>query len=170
MKGWENGAPSLGWHDTVAFLSLPVLLVISQFITQQLMQTQQSQDQQQNNIILKLLPLLIGWFAVNVPAALGIYWVANNVVTTVFTMQIRNSLATADASGSTAVAPPPPSPTFTSKLGEKPSGFARPEVTAPVDAEVVPEKEEAVIASPEETRPSMQGEKKKRKRKKRKRN
>jgi len=170
LKGWENGAPSLGWHDTVAFLSLPVLLVISQFITQQLMQTQQSQDQQQNNIILKLLPLLIGWFAVNVPAALGIYWVTNNIVTTAFTMQIRNSLATADASGSTAVVPPPPSPAFTSKLGEKPSGFARPEVTAPVDAEVVPEKEEAGIASPEETRSSMQGEKKKRKRKKKKRN
>ena len=35
------------------------------------------------NAILKFLPLMIGYFSLNVPAALGIYWVANNFITTV---------------------------------------------------------------------------------------
>jgi hypothetical protein len=32
--------------------------------------------------ILKFLPLMIGWFALNVPAGLGVYWVVNNGLST----------------------------------------------------------------------------------------
>ena len=38
LKVWENGTPSLGWHDTLCYLSIPVILVITQSISQQLMQ------------------------------------------------------------------------------------------------------------------------------------
>ena len=32
------GRPLLGWHDTIAYLVLPVLLVVSQFASQKIMQ------------------------------------------------------------------------------------------------------------------------------------
>jgi YidC/Oxa1 family membrane protein insertase len=33
-------------------------------------------------LALKFLPLMIGWFALNVPSGLGLYWLANSVFTT----------------------------------------------------------------------------------------
>ena len=30
----------------------------------------------------RFLPFMLGWFALNAPAGLGVYWVANNVLTT----------------------------------------------------------------------------------------
>merc|ERR1712217_934342 len=87
MKGWVDGVPSLGWDDTTAFLILPVFLVISQFASMQLMQPPKNPDGSSPDqpFILKLLPLMIGWFSMNVPAALCIYWVANNIITTATT-------------------------------------------------------------------------------------
>ncbi len=35
---------------------------------------------------------MVGWFALNVPAALGIYWVVNNIVTTATTMYVRATM------------------------------------------------------------------------------
>ena len=151
-----NGAPPLGWDDTKAFLILPVALVISQYISQALI-TPKNQDpsQQQANAILKVLPVMIGWFSLNVPAALGIYWVANNIISTLITLQIRSGLETSpatasgrsstssvDTSSSSAFRPAP--------IREKPSGFAAPVVDVqkvevkpitPVDAEIVSEGE-----------------------------
>jgi YidC/Oxa1 family membrane protein insertase len=34
----QDGAPPLGWSDTIAYLVLPVLLVASQYISIQMMQ------------------------------------------------------------------------------------------------------------------------------------
>lgn len=57
----KDGQPPLGWHDTVAYLVLPVLLVVSQVVSQKIM-TPQTDDpqQQQTQKILQFLPLLIG--------------------------------------------------------------------------------------------------------------
>jgi YidC/Oxa1 family membrane protein insertase len=49
--------------------------------------------QQQTQQILKFLPLMIGWFALNVPAGLGIYWVFNNAITTSQGWYIRTLVA-----------------------------------------------------------------------------
>jgi YidC/Oxa1 family membrane protein insertase len=38
IQVWNDGVPSLGWHDTLCYLSIPVILVITQSISQQLMQ------------------------------------------------------------------------------------------------------------------------------------
>jgi hypothetical protein len=38
---WQDGAPPLGWGDTVAYLVLPVLLIGSQYVSMQLMQPPQ---------------------------------------------------------------------------------------------------------------------------------
>jgi len=181
LSGWVDGVPSLGWEATIAFLTIPVFLVISQSISQKLMQPKNQTDEQAaqaNNIVIKLLPLLIGWFSLNVPAALGIYWVANNIITTALTVQIRSVLdanppTLGGGGGATAAVMDAPVSTFTpAPLREKPPGFASAagngadDVTpiTPMDAEVVESNTGNVPMAP--ASPS----KKKRKGKKKKRN
>lgn len=125
FEGWSNGAPSLGWDDTIAFLILPVFLVISQFVSMEIMTPKDSQ--QQGNIVLKLLPLMIGWFSLNVPAALCLYWVTNNIVTTATSVIIRNSIKmepVAVGGSASAVAPSPSEIFAPPPLREKPAGFS----------------------------------------------
>lgn len=65
-----------------------------------LMQPKTDDSQQQSaNAILKVLPFMIGWFALNVPAALGIYWCVNNIVTTASTLYVRSNMPTVEAVG-----------------------------------------------------------------------
>ena len=85
-NGWVDNVPSLGWEDTVAYLSIPVMLVIAQSVSLRIL-TPPSDDpaMQQSQRILKYLPLMIGYFSLSVPAGLGIYWVINNILSTVTT-------------------------------------------------------------------------------------
>jgi YidC/Oxa1 family membrane protein insertase len=147
FSNWVNGAPSLGWDDTLSFLILPVFLVFSQFVSMELMQPKDQSSPAQGNAILKFLPLIIGWFSLNVPSALCLYWVTNNLVTTATTLLIKNSMkmepAVASTSGAASAplksdifAPPP--------MREKPAGFSSPAVNSDgvkritaIDAEVV---------------------------------
>ncbi|KAE9463528.1 hypothetical protein C3L33_04569, partial [Rhododendron williamsianum] len=80
----EDGHPPLGWHDTAAYLVLPVLLVASQFVSMEIMKPPQSDDPAQKNTLLvfKFLPLMIGYFSLSVPSGLSIYWFTNNVLST----------------------------------------------------------------------------------------
>merc|ERR1719506_3387361 len=95
LTEWSNGAPKLGWDATLAYLVLPVLLVVSQYISTSIL-TPKTDDpaQQQSQAILKFLPLMIGWFSLNVPSGLGLYWLTNNLVTTLSTVLIRRSVQT----------------------------------------------------------------------------
>eukprot|EP00897_Mesotaenium_endlicherianum_P003383 jgi/Mesen1/3072/ME000181S02147 len=78
-----DGAPPLGWADTAAYLVLPVLLVISQAVSMQLMQPQTTDPtQKQTQAILKFLPLMIGYFSLSVPSGLSLYWLTNNLLST----------------------------------------------------------------------------------------
>lgn len=124
LSGWSNGAPSLGWEDTLAFLSIPIILVISQSFSMQMMA---SKDQEQP-AFLKFLPLMIGWFSLNVPAALGIYWVANNFITTALTLQIRSTfkdtpIIQPGGSASAGVVDVKPVSFTPAPIREKPAGF-----------------------------------------------
>lgn len=188
FDGWVNGVPSLGWEDTTGFLVLPVVLVISQFLSMELMATPETKDSQP--AFLKLLPLMIGWFSLNVPSALCVYWVTNNIVTTATSVIIRNGLKMEPvAVGSTATAAavlPPPSPVFSpNTIRDKPEGFASGSSSGPnrdgvtpitsnsvdvIDAEVVASESIEVDDSvPNTTEPRMKkqrGSKKKKKRRK----
>ena len=124
-----DGTPSLGWDDTLAFLVLPAFLVVSQFVSMELMQPKSTDpQQQQSNAILKVLPLMIGWFSLSVPAALSVYWVTNNIVTTASTLWIRSMMpppvpkSGAASGGSSAATMSTPQSIFT-PLREKPAGF-----------------------------------------------
>ena len=43
------------------------------------------QAQAQSQAILKFLPFMVGYFSLNVPSGLGVYWIANNLITTLTT-------------------------------------------------------------------------------------
>jgi len=159
FSGWVDGVPSLGWDDTLAFLTIPVILIVSQGISMNLMA---SKDQEQPAFV-KFLPLIIGFFSLNVPAALGIYWIANNFITTALTLQIKAGIkpvefaspASGGAGASSSVVDV--QSTFTpAPIREKPSGFGASDwgedgdgvkpitKAAPVDAEIVTKETTAV--------------------------
>ena len=87
-----DGHPPLGWYETGCYLVLPVLLVVSQFVSQTIISPQPKTDdpaQQQSQAILKFLPFMIGFFSLNVPAGLTLYWFFNNIITTAQTVVLR---------------------------------------------------------------------------------
>jgi len=94
-ENWSNGAPALGWEATLAYLSIPAILVVTQTVSLQLLGSfealEESNDSttQTTAIVLRFLPFLLGWFAMNAPAGLGLYWVFNNVLTTASTVTIK---------------------------------------------------------------------------------
>jgi YidC/Oxa1 family membrane protein insertase len=184
-----DGTPSLGWDDTIAFLILPAFLVVSQYVSMELMQPKSTDPaQQQSNAILKVLPLMIGWFSLSVPAALSVYWVTNNIVTTASSLWIRNSMPkTAPKPASTGVATTSaPTQSIFTPLREKPAGFgdsstrvssAGSDGVKPItamDAEILDEDEDYEDDDDEEEEgsptPSSEPKKKRRKIKKKKRN
>merc|ERR1719482_627876 len=105
-QNWVDNAPALGWHDTAAYLVLPVVLTLSQYASTALI-TPKTDDpsQQQSQAILKFLPLMIGWFSLNVPQGLGLYWLANNFATTATTLIIRRNVGTPEMATAGATAP-----------------------------------------------------------------
>jgi len=143
LHNWVDGVPSLGWANTAAFLAVPLFLVVSQFFSMQLM----APKDQEQPAFLKFLPLLIGWFSLNVPSALGIYWVANNLFTTAISLQIKSSMpaAPAAAGGNTAALDVTPSSFSPSRIRDRAEGFGSSGVdedgitpiTSPIDAEVI---------------------------------
>lgn len=59
----KDGAPPIGWHDAGAYLVLPVLLVLSQYISQKVVSPSNQQtdpSQQSTQAILKFIPFMIG--------------------------------------------------------------------------------------------------------------
>ncbi|XP_022864416.1 inner membrane protein PPF-1, chloroplastic-like isoform X1 [Olea europaea var. sylvestris] len=86
-----DGHPPLGWHDTAAYLVLPVLLVVSQYVSMEIMKPPQTDDPSQKNtlLVLKFLPLMIGYFSLSVPSGLSIYWFTNNVLSTAQQVWLR---------------------------------------------------------------------------------
>ncbi|KAJ1446529.1 60Kd inner membrane protein-domain-containing protein [Pelagophyceae sp. CCMP2097] len=93
---WVSGVPSLGWHDTAAFLVLPIALIVTQSISMSVLQPPPDPNDKaamRANRVLKYLPLMIGWFAANVPAGLGLYWMTSNVLSVVSTKAAKGYLA-----------------------------------------------------------------------------
>jgi len=90
VTAWNNGVPPLGWEATLAFLTLPLLLVLAQTISLRIL-TPPSDDPavQKSQAILKYLPLLLGYFSLSVPAGLGVYWITNSILSTMTTAGIK---------------------------------------------------------------------------------
>jgi YidC/Oxa1 family membrane protein insertase len=88
-SGWVDNVPPLGWETTLAFVVMPVILVLLQSVTMQALQPppddtmggEERETLERTQTILKFLPLLIGFFALQVPAGLTIYWFSSNIFT-----------------------------------------------------------------------------------------
>jgi YidC/Oxa1 family membrane protein insertase len=100
-----------------------VLLVVSQYFTQRLTTPPNNDPSQETSRnILKFLPLMIGWFSLNVPSGLTLYWFINNVLSTAQQLYLKSSVK------------PPEVATATAGAGS----------TTTVDAQVIRPKEERV--------------------------
>lgn len=100
-QGWTdvNGTPTppLGWETTLAFMIMPVVLVLLQSATMQILQppidedaTDEEREQMESTqTVLKFLPLMIGFFSLQVPAGLTIYWFASNIFTVTQSLSVR---------------------------------------------------------------------------------
>lgn len=87
---WVDGAPTLGWHDTLLYGTVPLLLFVAQSISlNYLSPPSEDPTVQKTQAVLKYLPVLLAYFALSVPAGLGVYWITNNVLSTVSTVSIK---------------------------------------------------------------------------------
>lgn len=72
--------PAVGWAIAAAYLVLPVLTIVSQVVVQKMM-TPANPDPQQSsmNQMMMLMPFMFGFFALQVPQGLALYWVTSNI-------------------------------------------------------------------------------------------
>lgn len=68
----------LSQSDTLAYLSIPAILIATQTLSTQLSKT----PGQEMPKWINFLPLLTASFALNVPSGLAVYWIVNTIITT----------------------------------------------------------------------------------------
>jgi len=92
------GNPKLGVHDTLAFLTLPLILFVSQTVSQKALQPPKdpkkvlTEQEQISQGLVNNLPFIVAFFSVNVPAGLAIYWIINNAMTTLITLATKATI------------------------------------------------------------------------------
>jgi len=101
-EGWkfpEGGLPEppMGWEATLPFLIMPVVLILLQSTTMKILSPQvddnmsdeEKEQLEKSQGILKFLPLMIGFFSLQVPAGLTIYWATTNLFTLSQSLAVR---------------------------------------------------------------------------------
>lgn len=98
LQGWTDSHPAMGWETTLAYLIMPIILVLGQSATMSILtpetDTSKMSDEEKEQVektqgILKFLPLLIGYFSIQVPAGLTIYWFTSNLYTVLQSVAVR---------------------------------------------------------------------------------
>ena len=96
LQNWVNGVPPLGWHDTLIYSILPALVVVAQIASSQITKAGAPKKKEaasgdgSTETLLAVLPFLIGWFAMNLPAGCALYWVINTSFTTAQQVYIKS--------------------------------------------------------------------------------
>jgi len=101
-----------------SYLVFPLLAAATTFVQTKMLQMppapnlsdQEAQAQQMQKMMVWMSPLMIGWFALNVPAGLGLYWFIGNCVGIIqqyFVVGWGNLLPKRDDPGSAAVVAKP---------------------------------------------------------------
>ncbi len=75
-------APFLWLHDLSSpdkFYVMPVIIVVSTYLMQK-MTPSSGMDPKQQQMMTLMMPLMIGWFSVNLPSGLSVYWVFGNII------------------------------------------------------------------------------------------
>lgn len=100
LSGWTfdgTPVPPLGWETTLAYLAMPLLLVGLQSFTLNALQPpmddnmseEEAKNMQNTQLVFKFLPLMIGFFSLQVPAGLTIYWVTTNLFTLTQSLAVK---------------------------------------------------------------------------------
>ncbi|KAG7668761.1 hypothetical protein Ndes2437B_g07169 [Nannochloris sp. 'desiccata'] len=79
-----DGAPPIGWDNASKYLVLPIALVIAQWISSAIISPPVDPNAENAKLqkgIFLALPLMIGWFSLNVPSGLSLYYFSNTVFT-----------------------------------------------------------------------------------------
>lgn len=99
--------PSIGWAPALAYLVLPVLLIVSQFYMQQMMTPPNPDPQQASmNSMMKIMPLMFGYFSLIVPSGLTLYWFTSNLLALVQQYFTQTNKRPATASAGTRLSAP----------------------------------------------------------------
>mmetsp|Transcript_13019 Transcript_13019/g.34741 ORF Transcript_13019/g.34741 Transcript_13019/m.34741 type:complete len:289 (+) Transcript_13019:2-868(+) len=150
LTEWVNGAPQYGWHDTLAYLALPVILVIAQSASFTIL-TPPTEDpnQKRTQDILKFLPLMIGFFSLSTPSGLVVYWVCNSFLTTLQTLIIRQAIGYKPPQTASAVATAASEPLAPGSPGAAPApkGFGAFKSASAVDLDAWPSAKTEAAAS-----------------------
>uniref|UniRef100_A0A7S2XMM7 Membrane insertase YidC/Oxa/ALB C-terminal domain-containing protein n=1 Tax=Attheya septentrionalis TaxID=420275 RepID=A0A7S2XMM7_9STRA len=102
-QGWTTDigsslpVPPMGWETTLAFLIMPVILVLGQSLTMRTLQPpvddtlgeDEKAELEKSQGFLKFLPLMIGYFSLQVPAGLTIYWFTSNAFTLLQSLSVK---------------------------------------------------------------------------------
>jgi len=100
-EGWSTidniPTPSMGWETTIRFIIMPIILVLGQKLTMNALQPpvdenlpdEEKEQLERTQLILKFLPLMIGFFSLQVPAGLTIYWFTSNFFTLAQSLSVR---------------------------------------------------------------------------------
>jgi len=101
-EGWNfDGSfpiPTLGWETTLAFMVMPIALVLQQSLNLKILTPETDKDSmsdeereqfEKSQTVLKFLPLMIGYFSLQVPAGLTIYWFTSNLFTVSQALAVR---------------------------------------------------------------------------------
>jgi YidC/Oxa1 family membrane protein insertase len=99
--------PSVGWPAALAYLVLPILLIVSQYYMQQMM-TPPNPDPQQASMqsMMKIMPLMFGYFSLIVPSGLTLYWFTSNMLALLQQYFTQNNLKPATASAGPSLRTP----------------------------------------------------------------
>lgn len=89
--------PAMGWETTLAFCIMPVILVLGQSLTMSVLtppadgnaSDEEREQLEKTQGILKFLPLMIGFFSLQVPAGLTIYWFTSNIFSLTQSLAVR---------------------------------------------------------------------------------
>lgn len=87
-----DGAPPIGWDAAKPYLVLPLLLILCQYISSSVISPPIDPNAENANTqraLYTFLPLMVGWFALNVPSGLGLYYLSNTVMTTLIQVWLR---------------------------------------------------------------------------------
>jgi len=79
-----DGHPPIGWEGASRYLVLPAMVVGTQFLSARILRPPIDPESEQAKTtaqIVKFLPLMIGWFSLNVPSGLSLYYFSNTVLT-----------------------------------------------------------------------------------------
>ncbi len=110
--------PSVGWDMAIRYLILPILLVITQILTQKLSTAQSSASDNPQakamNQMMWLMSLMFFYITLTVPSALTLYWVTSNILGVLQQLYVNRFMSLAAVpSGENQVQVSPPQPETT---------------------------------------------------------